>query len=291
MNAVSEALAVCPPEVRTAVDRLPMRERVEELRFRTGRPVAVRCGEKETALPGSLADGAMLSEILSRATGQALYAAQEMLKGGFVTIPGGHRLGICGTGVYRDGTVQTLREISSLNLRIARQIRGAADEAADALWTHSVSTLILGAPGSGKTTLLRDLVRQCSDRFGWPMCVADERMELAACRGGAAQFDLGAHTDVLSGIAKGTAIEMLLRSMNPRWIAVDEISAEADVEALVRASYCGVRFLATVHAASFEELDKRPVYRRLMQSQTFETLILLGAGRRLTIRKGRANVA
>lgn len=291
MDAVSEALAVCPPGVRAAVDRLAMRERIEELRFRTGRPVAVRCGEKEMILPGAVADSAMLGEILSCATGQALYAAQEMLKNGFVTIPGGHRLGVCGTGIYQYGAIKTLREISSLNLRVARQIRGAANDAADALWTHPVSTLVLGAPGSGKTTLLRDLVRQCSDRFGWPMCVADERMELAACRGGAAQFDLGAHTDVLSGIAKGAAIEMLLRSMNPRWIAVDEISAEADVEALVRASYCGVRFLATVHAASFDELDKRPVYRRLMQSQSFETLLLLSAGRRLTIRRGRTNVA
>lgn len=291
MDAVSEALAVCPQEVCAAVERLAARERMEEIRFRAGREIAVSCGEKETALRGLTANSVMLNDILAKATGQALYAAQDMLKNGFVTIPGGHRLGVCGTGVYRDGMVQTLREVSSLNLRVARQVRGAANEAADYLWTHPVSTLVLGAPGSGKTTLLRDLVRQCSDRFGWPMCVADERMELAACRSGAAQFDLGAHTDVLSGIAKGTAIEMLLRSMNPRWIAVDEISAEADVEALVRASYCGVRFLATVHAASFEELDKRPVYRRLLQSQTFETLILLGVGRRLTIRKGRANVA
>ena len=291
MDAVSEALRVCPEEIRAAVLGLGRNDKIEELRFRSGRQVTVGCGEKEFPLNGKIADGAMLERILGLATGQAVYAAQDMLKNGFVTLSGGHRVGICGTGVYREGAIYTLKEISSVNIRIARQICGAADEAADYLWTHPVSTLLLGVPGSGKTTLLRDLIRQCSDRFGWRLCVADERMELAACRNGIPQFDLGLHTDILSGIGKREAIEMLLRSMNPRWIAVDEISAEADVEEIVRAGYCGVRFLATVHAASFEELDKRPVYRRLMQSGTFETLMLLNRERRLNIRKGRACVA
>lgn len=291
MDAVVEALAVCPSELRAAVTGLGRNAEIEEIRLRVGREVSVFCGGRELPLTGCNADTALLETILGRATGQAVYAARDTLRNGFVTMRGGHRIGICGTGVYRNGELYTLKELSSLNLRIARQIRGAANEAADYLWLHPRSTLLLGAPGSGKTTLLRDLIRQCSDRFGWRLCVADERMELAASQNGIAQFDLGAHTDVLSGIAKGTAIEMLLRSMNPRWIAVDEISAESDVEQIVRAAYCGVRFLATVHADTFEELDKRPIYRRLMQSQTFETLMLLGSGRKLTIRGGNTNVA
>lgn len=290
-EALLQALEVCPPEVRAAAMRCGQAERIEELRFRAGQEAAVSIGDAELPLHGCAVDRKLLADILARATGQAVYAAQDMLKNGFVTISGGHRLGVCGTGVCRDGEVYTFKDISSLNLRVAREIRGAASEAADYLWLHPVSTLILGAPASGKTTLLRDLIRQCSDRFGWRICAADERMELAACRGGVPQFDLGAHTDVLSGVAKGAAIELLLRSMNPHWIAVDEITAESDVDKLVRAGYCGVRFLATVHAASFAELERRPVYRTLLRSGMFESFLLLGRGRRLQIRKGVTEVA
>lgn len=168
-----------------------------------------------------------------------------------------------------------LRDISSMNLRIAGQHLGCADAAADFLWTHPRSCLVIGAPGSGKTTLLRDLIRQISDRFLWRVSVVDERMELACCVGGKAQFQVGAHTDILSGVGKQRGIEMLLRTMNPQWIALDEITAEADVEEMVRASYCGVRFLATAHAVSRDELQRRPVYRTLLQTQLFETLITI----------------
>ena len=135
--------------------------------------------------------------------------------------------------------------------------------------------LLCGAPGSGKTTLLRDLIRQLSDRFGWRICVVDERLELAACASGVPQFRLGAHTDVLSGAPKAAGIELLLRTMNPEWIAVDEITAEADIAAIRRASYCGVRFLATAHAADRRELESRPLYRALLQDGFFRMAAFL----------------
>lgn len=290
-DAVLEAAAVCPPEVGAALAALRHAEKADEIRFRMGREVTAVVGEEEVPLGGIRTDARLIEGILARATGQAVYAAQDMLKNGFLILPGGHRLGVCGTGVVRDGAVTTLREVSSLNLRVARQLRGVATEAAERLWLRPCSTLLLGAPASGKTTLLRDLIRQCSDRFGWRVCVSDERGELAACRAGVPQFDLGARTDILTGVDKKHAVEMLLRSMNPRWIALDEISAEGDVETIVRAAYCGVRFLATAHAASFAELDKRPIYRALVRSGVFEMYILLDARRRLHFREGGANVA
>lgn len=290
-DAVFEAMAVCPEAIVHAVERTGGTATLEEIRFRMGREVMLIRSEGECMLSGTRTDGQMLDWILGRATGQALYAAREMLKEGFVTLAGGHRIGVCGTGVVKNGELFTLREISSLNLRIAREIRGFGTTAAEQLRRNPVSTLILGAPGSGKTTLLRDVIRQCSDRLLWRIAVVDERGEVAACHFGQPQFDLGRRTDVLSAVKKSTGIEMLLRGMNPQWIALDEITAAEDIDAMVRAGHCGVRFLATLHAASFAEMDKRPLYRTLMQTGIFETRILLDKHRNLQIERGGAAIA
>lgn len=267
-----------------------MLSELEEVRLRNGRCIGLVCAGRERPLASAPVSRSDLEEMVENASGQAVYAAQEMLKNGFLTVAGGHRLGLCGSAVYRDGRLYTIRELSSIDLRIARQIFGAAEPCVHFLWTHPRSTLILGAPASGKTTLLRDLIRQCSDRFGWRFGVVDERMELAACLNGMPQFDLGVHADVLSGVKKEQGIVMLLRSMNPQWIAVDEITAPEDVAAMIQASYCGVRFLATAHAASPDELKERPLYRMLMESGMFENQIVIGAGRKIQMH-GREKLA
>lgn len=274
VQQVRQALQYLPPHVRHAVERLPSMEKTEEIRLRRGQAISCLSQGGEEALPIIVSD-VLVGEVVDLASERSSYAVQEMLKKGFLALSGGHRLGVCGTGVYQRGELQTLKDISSLNLRIARQIRGAADAVADRLWLAPQSSLIIGAPGCGKTTLLRDLIRQMSERFRFRIGVADERMELS----GGLEFDLGTRTDVLSGIRKETAIEMLLRSMNPEWIALDEITAFEDVEAMLRASYCGVRFLATAHACDLNELKARPVYRSLLNSGLFTNLITIGKRR------------
>lgn len=283
---IRQAIAACPPELQRAVEALPetSQQRMEELRLRIGREATVTIGEREAPLAVTV-KSEWVETILASATGHAVYSAQEMMKNGFVTLRGGHRLGICGTAVYQNGTMSTLKDISSLNLRIARELKGIGKRAADWLWTRPRSTLIIGPPGRGKTTLLRDLIFQLSQRFSHRVCVADERMELAAAVDGVPQFDLGSKTDVLSGVKKARAVEMLLRTMNPQWIALDEITSEEDVTAMVRASYCGVHFLATAHAEMPSELRHRPVYRSMVEAGVFENLIVILPNRTLQLER------
>lgn len=285
MDELRQALRICPREAAARICALPRAERIEEVRFRLDREVSCLLAGREQSVQGLRADVALLRQLLDRATANSAYAAQEMLRQGFLTIPGGHRLGLCGTGVYKVEHLSTLRDVSSVNLRIAHRIPGLGREAAEALWLRPESTLILGPPGRGKTTLLRELISVLSDRYAWRVAVVDERMELAGVTDGRAQFDLGSHTDVLSGVRKAEGVAMLTRAMNPEWIAVDEITAEEDVEAMARASYCGVRFLATAHGETAADLDRRPVYRRLKASGVFRNLLVLLPDR--SIRKER----
>lgn len=282
LQEIRQACSICPREVQDIVLHLPYASQIEEIRFRTGQAVYVTVNGQEKCLQTAFVRNEWLEQIVAKATGHAVYSAHQMLKNGFVTVAGGHRLGICGTGIYQGNEIVGLKDISSVNLRVARQIRGIAAKTADDLWLHPQSTLIIGAPGVGKTTLLRDLIRQLSDRFCRRIGVADERMELGACFNGMAQFDLGTHTDILSGVKKETAVEFLIRTMSPEWIALDEITASGDIEAMLRGSYCGVNFIATAHAACREELQQRSLYRELINCGIFNNLVIIRHDRTIT---------
>lgn len=258
-------------------------ERVEELRLRAGVPVSWVTRGRELWLDEALppAEPALLEELIRRASGHAVYAVEEQLRRGYLTLPGGCRLGLSGTVSVTAGSVKTIREIQALNLRFARERPGCADAASSFLWSNPGSMLILGPPGAGKTTVLRDLVRQLSDRFSRRVGLVDERGELAACRDGLPQLNVGRRTDVLTACPKAAGIELLLRAMSPEWIAVDEITAARDAEALAEAACCGVRFLATVHASDCEELRRRPSTRKLLAAGIFENLAVIDENRKL----------
>lgn len=190
---------------------------------------------------------------------------------GFLTASGGHRIGICGVATVKEGRLCGISHPTSLCLRVARDFYDIAKGAANL----QGSILIIGPPGSGKTTLLRDLVRQKSNAGQGSVAVVDEREEIFPLHNGQACFFPGERTDILSGASKPEGIEAVLRNMNPEWIAVDEITAQADCHAILHAGWCGVNLLATAHAGSVGELKTRPVYQPLIKSNLFSSVLVL----------------
>ncbi len=255
-------------------------ESAEEYRLRRGSPMTVLLPEGETETGGPAVTEDHLRQVLENATQASAHTVLDRVRQGFVTLRGGHRIGLCGTAACKEGEIVTLRYLSSLNIRIARQIRGQAAKLLPELTEDGriVSTLILAPPGAGKTTLLRDLIRVLSDGEGigpHRVGVADERGEIAALWRGEPQLDVGRRTDVMDGCPKAQGLSILLRGMNPQVLAADEITDPQDAEALVRAAGCGVELIATAHGARKETLQKRPVYRGLLEAGVFRRLVVI----------------
>ena len=277
IQRLSQVLSYFPKQYADAVDKLSVvqQSELEEFRLRIGFPPTLLIGREEKQLNKDSVTGKVLEEILLQATGQAIYSAKEMLKKGFLTVPGGHRLGICGTAVYKGGEIAFLKDVSSINLRIASQRPGFSLPAVQYLWTHPDSALIIAPPGWGKTTLLRDLARKISNSRNGTVSVVDERGELFPTACGKFSFPVGKRMDVLSGCKKASGIEMMIRTMNPDWVAVDEITSHEDTKALIQAGWCGVSVLASAHAGSMREFMKRPVYKPLVQCGLFDYYLVM----------------
>ncbi|WP_242622469.1 stage III sporulation protein AB [Intestinimonas timonensis] len=286
----SQVAALLPWELRQGAERLTEgdKARAEELRLRAGRSPTAVLPEGEIRLPGC-EDRPVVCEdlhmVLEVATQASTHAVLDRVRDGFVTVRGGHRVGLCGSTVCENGVIRTMGTLSSLSIRVAREVPGAAAGVRPLLRDggRAGGTVILSPPGGGKTTLLRDLIRRLSDGIEGPplrVGVADERGELAAMYDGLPMNDLGAHTDVLDGCPKAAALVMLLRAMNPQVLAADEVAGPEDAAALEEAAGCGVALLCTAHAASAEDLLRRPVFRRLVHRGVLsQTVVLTGRGR------------
>lgn len=260
-----ELLAILPHWMRPQVNTLG-KERLQELRLRIGYPPEMVCrGENIKLTRGVSSDD--LNFVINTASKYSPWAATSVAKG-YITAPGGHRIGLCGEVVVSNHCMSGIRIPSSVCIRIARDFDGIAVP----LGRLSGSILIIGKPGSGKTTLLRDLIRSRSREETDSIAVVDERGEIfpeAGC------FTAGPRTDVLRGCSKGEGIEILLRTMGPGTIAVDEITSEHDCTALIKAGWCGVHLFATAHAATKADLHLRTVYQPLVKSRLFDHLVIL----------------
>lgn len=284
-QSLLHAISLLPPVLRIPFQKSSACEiPVEEIRLRAGRHMMVSIAGAEREVTGSGAvTPEQIRQIIENVTRSSLHSAAESLKHGYVTSSGGCRVGVCGTAAVLDGEVGSIRELSSLCIRVARAHPGIAKPLRDALYTNGRvwNTLIISPPGLGKTTLLRDMVRLFSEE-GIRIAVADERGELAAVSSGVPRFDMGEHTDVLTGAPKEYAVMTLLRTMTPRIIALDEISEACDVHAVELAANCGVTIFSTVHGLDKTDVFTRPVFTGIRARGIFQraVTIALENGRR-----------
>ena len=267
------------------------KERIREIRIRNRRPVAVVTDRgtefiipsgRLTHVYGNLAmqtDERDVEEIFRRICRYSVHSFTDAINKGYVTVSGGHRAGVAGTAVSENGKVISVRSISAVNLRIAREIKGAADEIYERIFSGRLkSVIIAGPPSSGKTTILRDLVRQLSGaergRF-YKTFVCDERGEIAACVSGIEQNDMGLNSDILTSYPKEEAVLIGLRSFSPDIIICDEIATEGEVYAVESGLNSGVNFVLSLHARDEKELKTKPVLQKLLRTGAFSRIVLL----------------
>lgn len=260
---------------------------IQEIRIRSELPLIISTvsgsfavlpdGSLSPAVGGAyITTGADLRRIFQAVCENSVYAYIDDIRQGFITIKGGHRVGFTGRASVSDGRIENFREISSLNIRIAREVIGAANGIADSILTPGgiVSTLLVSPPMGGKTTVLRDLARIASDK-GAKTAIADDRGELAALYKGVPQNNIGVQTDVMVNAPKSEAIVMMLRSMSPQLIITDEISTEADARAVLQCFGTGVAVIGSTHGGSIDEAAGREIIRPLIGANGFRQIIFL----------------
>lgn len=259
---------------------------LQEIRLRIGQPLIIVSNNEEFMLPMDvhvkhIVTKEEIRETLDYISNYSLYAFENEMKQGFITIEGGHRVGLTGKVMIEGSKIKNIQYVSSINLRVAHEILGCADAVLPYITfdKQMCHTLVISPPRCGKTTLLRDLVRQVSNGNkyvkGCTVGVVDERSELGGCFMGVAQNQMGMRTDILDCCPKAEGMIMLIRSMSPQVIAVDEIGSAEDVHAIEYAMHCGCKMLASVHGASMEEIRNKPVLNRLILEKRFERYIIL----------------
>ncbi len=269
---------------------------IEEIRLKTNKPLMIYDGstgwfvtEKgkltQEDTTGYIVTQEAINKTIELISNSSVYAIQEELKNGFVTIEGGHRVGVTGKVVVSNGNIISIKDIAGMNIRISKQIIGAADSVMKYIvaGTHKVAnTLIISPPQCGKTTMLRDIARQLSygdantERTGIKVGIVDERSEIAACFKGVAQNDVGPRTDVLDACPKALGMIMMIRSMSPEVLITDEIGTNQDISALKQVLNAGVKVIASIHGYSREDAIRRPIFKSMLHERFFEKIIVLG---------------
>ena len=272
-------------------------EQVTEIRLRADKPLILKLGTKEYVISengrGLMPFGhgatngagaycpsrADIYETMERISRHSFYAFETELAMGYITLPGGHRVGVAGQVVLENGAVRSWKHIGGINIRIAHSVFGCGSQVLPHIYKGGkfLHTMIIAPPGCGKTTLLRDIVRQISN-MGTTVGLVDERSEVAGCFQGVPQNDVGMRTDVLDGCPKAVAMDMLLRAMSPNVIAVDELGGTEDARAVDAVINAGIKLLCTAHGVSVKDVTENPSLAPMLSRKVFERFIVLGTG-------------
>ena len=273
-----------PLEIFNAVSHLNF-NKLNEIRLRVGKPIVIDYGGLYYLSKNGITDVIsqslictkdMTNEIINRACENSLYAYNEEIKNGYLTLNGGIRIGIAGTCVYDGANIKTIKNFSSLNIRIPHEVRNCSLNIIEFLAEPYIhNTLILSPPGAGKTTLLRDIAYQISQKYLKSVLIIDERNEIANVNNGIPQYNLGILSDVITNSTKRFGLENGIRSLNPNIVFTDELSNEMDVEAIHYALGCGVKVVATTHSENIYSIKEKKYFEDLVNKKIFERFVVL----------------
>jgi len=277
MRNINEILNKLPQTIGNEIKRLPtdVLESLEEIRMKVGQDIRILAKNSEYLIQIKT-DHTLLANILNQILNYSYYAFEEELAKGYVTIEGGHRIGVCGRTVVEGGLVKLIKDISSLNIRCSREVQGASEACLPYIIKNPneiYNTIIVSPPKCGKTTLLRDIIRSLS-YSGFKVGVCDERSELAGTYLGKSSFDMGPRTDILDGCPKEQGMIMLIRSMAPDIIATDEIGKKEDVYAIETALCAGIGIVTTIHGNTYEDIVASGIGETIMK-RAFQRMIFL----------------
>lgn len=268
----NDAIKNLPQDIISILKTAPeeIKKNAKEIKFRLGRKIAIT-SFIETHFLNKILLKEEIEEIFKSICGYSIHSHTEEIKKGFITLKGGHRAGICGTAVYENNILKNIKDISSINLRIARQILNASEEILKNLKENIGNLLIVGPPASGKTTILKDIAKNLTDKS---VAIVDTRGEIAASFYGNPQNDVG-NADVFDFFNREDGIIFAIRTMNPEYIICDEIGDENDINAIKTCVGTGVKLIATAHGENIKEIKKRKIIEKILQTNAFSNIAIL----------------